>query len=296
MRTVRFDLEPDRDPADDAVDDTAGTGPAGPAGLAVRQGRRRGGRATRLLLGAGVAGVLALAAVVAVQALATDDLVPGPRPAPGTPPTDAAEPEAGPGAPPAPVAPTIDVAVPVPLASAEDAPVAAEIGFDSWTPEPTPLAPDDVAALEEACAGTRAGDRTTVLTERRGRFQLLLGASEGGISTCFVADGVVAADVTTAPGGAAVELGDAGVLILGATGAGAGPSDGDDRASFAYGLVDRDVDAVTLARPDGVEVRATVADGWWGVWWPGELDEDATLTLHGAEAVSVPVDDAWWRP
>jgi hypothetical protein len=234
--------------------------PAGEAGAGTTSAGRpaRRRRIARLLLAAGAAGVLAIGAFV-VQSQAADDDGLEPRPPEATDPGDPA------------------------------------VSLDGWTPEPAALAAADVAALEEAC--TRGTGRTTVLGERRGDLQLLLRAGPRNVAGCLATDDGVVGQVESVPGGTAATLGDADILVLGSVGTAVGPSGERETASITYGLVRGDVDAVTFSRPDGLDVEATVADGWWAVWWPGDFAvEGSTLTLDGGQAAAVPVDAAWWRP
>jgi hypothetical protein len=70
--------------------------------------------------------------------------------------------------------------------------------------------------------------------------------------------------------------------VMGLGGNGSGPIGGATQShlvvsngqpyTFVQGQVGTGVTAVTLARSDGDEVQATVADGSFAAWWPGSAD------------------------
>jgi hypothetical protein len=159
-------------------------------------------------------------------------------------------------------------------------------GLDAWVPAPATLAVEGTTGAEGLCAGEP--DAETVLAEQRGPFQLLLRVDPTRVTTCLVAGDAVAARIDGPP---APTAGQAGASVLGYAGTAVGGGD----VTVAYGLATGDVDAVVIARPDGVHVEATVTDGWWAAWWPGAPDDDAVFRVLGAEPVSVPLAHAYRR-
>lgn len=206
--------------------------------------------------------------------------------------------------------------VPVALVGAAGAAVPALLlgggsAFASWTPTPEPLT--GVAAAEAATTCLAAlgvpdeGERVMV-AERRGGWTYVLLAGPNSEGTCLMPEGLVgqqnpaeykkegfmgsyspdADEVPTpAPGG-----------ITGYGGAGSVPTNGlwgfgkdEEWVSWVEGYVGRDVTAITVHTPTGVDVKASVANGRFAAWWPSvkpssenpEVMEAWTYTLALAD-------------
>ncbi|MFP3713507.1 hypothetical protein [Puerhibacterium sp. TATVAM-FAB25] len=176
------------------------------------------------------------------------------------------------------------VAVAVDAGAADDG-----VDLGSWTPAPATLAVDGTTGAAHRCASA-ATDAETVLAEQRGSFRLLVSVDHAHVRSCLLAGDAVVASVVgppaTAPG-----PGSAGVSVLGYAGAAVDR----DHVTVTYGYAGGDVDAVVVARPDGLDVEATVTDGWWVAWWPGVPEDDAVLRVLGPEPASTPLVQAYRR-
>lgn len=161
--------------------------------------------------------------------------------------------------------------------------------LDAWTPAPATLAVDGVTGAAGCTTGTSA-EAETVLAEQRGPFRLVLRVDRDHVTSCLVVDDAVAASVVGPPADAA-SPGGAGASVLGYAGTVIDRAD----VTVTYGFAGGDVDAVVIARSDGVDVEATVTDGWWAAWWPGGLDDDAVFRVLGPEPTSTPLVQAYWR-
>lgn len=145
--------------------------------------------------------------------------------------------------------------------------------FASWVAEPEPLTAGDAAAQKAACITTlgspsiltqHADEFTAVIAERRGDYTYTLlvadrpGTNQDAVFDCLLGDdgegsigGAVGTDAVTSDGRARWT----------------GASGGEEWRS-AWGLVGPNVTAVTITRADGVEVEATVSNGYFAAWWP----------------------------
>ncbi|MEL7977726.1 hypothetical protein AAG589_17810 [Isoptericola sp. F-RaC21] len=177
--------------------------------------------------------------------------------------------------------------------------------YASWTAVPTGLTASEVSARAGACPaaahGITQGDDGPqvddvpigpVLAEQRGDYTYVLLTGDGAAGECLV--------TVQASGATDVVAGDA---VLNAAPAVPGPRDvttlqsgtaswsegdtGDGALTSAYGRAGADVASVSLTLTSGERVEATVQDGWWAVWAPGEasLRSTAEVTLtDGATA------------
>lgn len=171
--------------------------------------------------------------------------------------------------------------------------------YASWTPEPDTLADADRSVVDEAC---RSKDLDLVrpdlaLAERRGDWVALLYLDRAPVESPEMVAGCVA---FLPPGGDRAED-----LSLGRAGGGGflpGPDEITEGAIFQYGgntgtlweparplmslthgLVGDDVAAVTIRLADGQTVEATVTDGTYVVWWPGEAFDPASVGAPSGE-------------
>ncbi|MFD6135685.1 hypothetical protein [Isoptericola sp. NPDC060257] len=185
-----------------------------------------------------------------------------------------------------------------------------QAAYASWTAVPTAVPPGEVGADAQAC-GTVAhriaeGDDgpqvedvpiSPVLAEQRGDYTYVLLTGDGATGECLV--------TTQASGATDVVAGDA---VLGSEPAEPGPRDvttaqagtaswsegdtGDGALTSAYGRAGADVVSFALTTTSGERVEATVQDGWWAVWAPGEasLRTTAELTFSDGATAEVAVD------
>jgi hypothetical protein len=164
------------------------------------------------------------------------------------------------------------------------------VDLGSWTPAPATLAVDGATDASGPCRSGAAVEAETVLAEQRGPFRLLLHVEGAHVTSCLVAGDAVVASIV-GPLVDAPSPGGAGASVLGCPGAAIHRDD----VTVIYGFAGGDVDAVVVARSDGVDVEATVTDGWWAAWWPGRLDDDAVLRVLGPEPASTPLVHACRR-
>lgn len=139
-----------------------------------------------------------------------------------------------------------------------------------------------------------SGPWTTVLTDVRGPYAVVVYSDGNSFATCF--SGPTFTVVTRrVPGGAVTSMtgsggrasgetsfgssGGVGIVETGSGTAGiTGMSEshlvqaGDGAYSMVEGQVASDVTGVTLVRSDETDVEATVGNGWVVAWWPGTLD------------------------
>lgn len=174
--------------------------------------------------------------------------------------------------------------------------IGSDEAYASWTPAPSALTGTDLLRAETAC-GNSSTRATTVLAERRGVFAFTLRTDRDQVTDCLVT-------LNGTGGGSARDLETLrdpadGQALVAAFFTTWNPDDG--HASAVYGRVGDAVEAVTITRSTGYEVQATVADGWWAAWWPGDTDPDATLTVRRTDGTATrpvalddpAVDDHW---
>jgi hypothetical protein len=188
--------------------------------------------------------------------------------------------------------------------------------FAGWTATPTPPANGQTTDAQEHCVsqltgapGARSNIPTSgwrpVLTDTRGPFTLMILHSGAASATCF--DGpsfttVAANNAQGSSGGAEHVLSGSSTgtgaqgstSVMGLGGNGSGPIGGATQShlvvsggqpyTFVQGQVVTGVTDVTLARSDGSDVQATVADGSFAAWWPGGAD---ATSAHVAGATGV---------
>ena len=184
---------------------------------------------------------------------------------------------------------------------------ASPAAYASWTAVPTVVPPAEVGTDAQAC-GTVAhriseGDDgpqvedvpiSPVLAERRGDYTYVLLTGDGAAGECLV--------TTQASGATDAVTGDA---VLGSEPAEPGPRDvttlqsgtaswsegetGDGALTSAYGRAGADVVSFALTTTAGERVEATVSDGWWAVWAPGEASLRTTAELTFSDGATAEV-------
>ncbi|NIZ91670.1 hypothetical protein [Kineococcus rubinsiae] len=159
-------------------------------------------------------------------------------------------------------------------------PSAQKSAFASWTASPQPQSASQELDRATACATAWAADEPTrrprpvtaddvLLSDRRGPGAITLvriGVDVVECQTMREGGGVSSATLTPtaqtrrpAPGGAVVDF-------IGY----AGDEDPATVYSFATGRVGAGVDGVDVVTEDGRTVHASLRQGWWVAWWPGE--------------------------
>ncbi|MFF2620272.1 hypothetical protein [Oerskovia jenensis] len=157
--------------------------------------------------------------------------------------------------------------------------------YASWTPVPSVLTGSARSIAETAC-GNDPALTTTVLAEQRGAFTFTLRTDSDSdsdqIADCLVDDDGTGSGSTR---DLALLQTPADQQALVATYVTTWNPD-NGHATAIYGPAGDAVTAVTITRSNGYEIRATVSNGWWAAWWPGDTDPDATLTTHHADGTS----------
>jgi hypothetical protein len=191
------------------------------------------------------------------------------------------------------------LAVGITWASTLDAPVA----YASWVA--VPATPDGVPAGIASCPGTVPAVGTIgqdppirdvpvapVLVEVRGDYTYAVQAGDGVVADCFVstADGTPTVFSSSAAGVEPEDVGPTDLVVLQqgvASWSRSTTSEGG--VTSAYGRAGGDVRAVSVTLADGERVEASVDDGWWAVWAPGEegFDGPAEVTLTDGTTTQV---------
>lgn len=182
-------------------------------------------------------------------------------------------------------------------------PSSGESAYASWVPIPTELDEEAVAASADQCGrqvtlattrghGQPAFEVEPVLAEERGELAFILLEGEHTYMECVVVGGTEGDDwdavVSVVHGGVgdgspdeipAPYEGDTDITVL-STGSEpwAGHADEGDITS-AYGLAGPDVESIEVMTSDGARAQATVDNGWWAVWFPGDSPIDKRVTV-----------------
>lgn len=187
---------------------------------------------------------------------------------------------------------TVVVAVAIALVLTSSGPRA----YATWAAEPT-LVPVAEAAAE--CPDTEPGTPPVpvepVLAEQRGSYTFVVLSGEGVFVRCLAStageERFVVAEGARTPSPSDLELGTAPVLVLD-PGAVWAREAGEGPITTVVGLAADDVTAVEVSTVDGVTAEASLDDGWWLVWFPGDVeiadgllvttpDGESTLSLAG---------------
>jgi hypothetical protein len=129
--------------------------------------------------------------------------------------------------------------------------------FAGWTHAPSSPAPGQTAAALQQC-----GTQTPVLTDTRGPYTAIVYALPNGVGTCVEGGSVLFN--STASGGDQGSVPPGQIQSTLSTGS----SSSGNTLTVVGGRAGSGVTAVTLERSDGVDVKATVSDGWYLAWWP----------------------------
>ena len=163
--------------------------------------------------------------------------------------------------------------------------------YASWTPTPTDLRVADVSEMSGLCTsplpdpdGSPGPELTPVLAEARGDYQVLVSVAEQSTySVCFGFPGEDAVrEATSLPPGETFE--DPGPreahLINAATWQ---PLPDQGEMTYAFGSAGEEVTGISLSTENGSFAEASISDGWWVVWFPGEVSFAGTMTVTTAD-------------
>lgn len=169
--------------------------------------------------------------------------------------------------------------------------------YASWTATPTLVEPDGRAAQ---CPPTEPGpDMTTqiplepVLADQRGSYTFVVLAGDGAFSECLVSTAAeqpfVIAQGTLVPDRGTLDPGVAPALVVD-PGSVWGAEGGEGVITTVVGVAMEDVTAITITADDGTTARAAVENGWWSVWFPGEVEvtEDVVITETDGTETTLP--------
>jgi hypothetical protein len=169
--------------------------------------------------------------------------------------------------------------------------------YATWTATPTLVEPDELAGR---CPTSELGpDMSTqipldpVLADQRGSYTFVVLAGDGVFSECLVSTATeepfVIAQGTVPPAGSELDPGAAPILVLD-PGDTWGAEGGEGVITTVVGVAMDDVTAVTITAEDGTTARAAVENGWWSVWFPGEvdIDEDVVITTSDGTETTLP--------
>jgi hypothetical protein len=182
-----------------------------------------------------------------------------------------------------------------------------------WTPIPTAPSAAAVAAATAACNwvnalndpnGPPALTGTPALTDGRGSYTAAIYVNGDVTHTC-ISNGHHTATGITTDDGVTLRLHAApGPDQLGDPSGGGGrapgfPASGGSTTSNqeedVHGLAGSDVSAVTFAFADGSTVQATVQNGWYFAWWPGNSWPTTVHVTTGSGTHTSPMSAAACR-
>jgi len=138
--------------------------------------------------------------------------------------------------------------------------------FAGWTPKPTPPAPGQIQAAQASCESGQSpiAGLPLMLADTRGPFTFSVYGDNDASSTCIEGPSFTA--VATSESSMPVSV-PAGQITMSSAHP---PSHARAPYSFADGRTGDGVSGVTLVLGDGTTVQATVGNGWFVAWWPGE--------------------------
>jgi hypothetical protein len=159
--------------------------------------------------------------------------------------------------------------------------------YASWVAQPT-LVPPETAG--EICPDTELGRPIEpVLGEQRGEYTYVVLAGDNVFTQCLIStagDELFVVAEGAEPGVEdALELGSAPALVL-IPGTPWGFEGGEGPITTVVGLAGADVTGVRVTTTDGVSADAAVVDGWWSVWFPGDVEVSDDLVLVTPEGES----------
>ncbi len=173
--------------------------------------------------------------------------------------------------------------------------------YAGWTSTPTGVASTDIGVMAQICPPEIPGPGpdvemipvTPLLAEERGPYRMMLSLGESdAYQVCLTLPddesdpGYYPVAMGSVPGSGTVTWPDDedGALLLEANTY--TPPITSDPVTLAVGTVGSAVEALTVHTADGSFVEATVMDGWWIVWIPGEVaigDTASVVTDDGGE-------------
>jgi hypothetical protein len=166
--------------------------------------------------------------------------------------------------------------------------------YASWVAQPTLVPAETAGAIcPEEAGGPPPIPVEPVLAERRGEYTFVVLVGDNVFVECLISTAGEELFVMTQaaePGiDGALDLGEAPALVV-VPGASWGREGGEGPITTVMGIASDEVTGVRVTTTDGVSADAAVVDGWWSVWFPGEVEisDDLVLTTpDGERAVSL---------
>jgi hypothetical protein len=161
--------------------------------------------------------------------------------------------------------------------------------FAGWQATPATDAPGQVTQAPQNCG---QGLGAPILTDSRGPYTAAIYSQATTSAICLSGDGVSMSSSSSSSTGAgkAPTLAADGIQF-----GGGGTRDSAGAAlTLSDGRVGSGVTAVTIDLSDGTSVQATVSNGWYLAWWPGDVSAtDAQVsTATGTNTVTYPAAPA----
>ncbi|WP_163543020.1 hypothetical protein [Occultella kanbiaonis] len=184
--------------------------------------------------------------------------------------------------------------------------------YASWTPTPTeltaPVAAEraaecpDVELLQEP-ADDGGVDVTEIpltlhLAEERGDYTFAVSSGvgaqgESAYSVCLIEPDRTTAQGAILPADAVVAPSAPDAVVVLNDSVDWSVASEDDAITYVFGTAGTDVTAIDVHTDSGSFAHASLADGWWAVWFPGDVDLSTDLTVTTSdgttrEAAAVP--------
>ncbi|WP_157612198.1 hypothetical protein [Ruania albidiflava] len=174
--------------------------------------------------------------------------------------------------------------------------------YAGWSASATELAPAQLGAMADLCPPTQVPvgadesvEVTPILAEQRGDYKMRLAVSDVGYQWCFVMpDADADSGVRRGAEGmfwpedqSPVPAGDGEVTLVQASSYAPFPDLGP--LTMIVGTAGADVTEVQVATAGGSFADATVADGWWIVWFPGDVELGDTMTVTTSDGTQTEV-------
>jgi hypothetical protein len=163
--------------------------------------------------------------------------------------------------------------------------------FAGWTRTPSHASRAQIAAAGSDCASRLAGTQsalptgtTPVLTDTRGPFSFVIYATDNSTAVCVDGPGFTSVMGTNGPDAGVTPAGEIRLNSQHLT----------TRDGHPYSLVEGHVGAgvtgTTLVLDDGTKVTASIANGWFAAWWPGNhaVTSAEIATASGTRTEQVP--------
>jgi hypothetical protein len=159
-------------------------------------------------------------------------------------------------------------------AESQPVPAAANALVGPWQPVPFPLPGPILQAIDRACRGSMPDfpqqvQLTVVDARGGGRIQAHYSGPMGAEATCMDMS-VDAAGRVEALGGGGMGFGAQAPPPLEANELTNGGAMSSDRSSIVYGRAGQGIAKVVILIPGNAPITASLANGWYLAWWPGQ--------------------------